>query len=80
MPSSILEQAKKQFAKGNYQQVISLLEPHVTQYVVSGNTKDVLYNASFNKSFPFYLYLGLVYIPAISVVPLIISLVHGKLS
>lgn len=59
MPSSILEQAKKQFAKGNYQQVISLLEPHVTQYVVSGNTKDVLYNASFNKSFPFYLYLGL---------------------
>ena len=59
MPSSILEQAKKQFAKGNYQQVISLLEPHVTQYVVSGDTKDVLYNASFNKSFPFYLYLGL---------------------
>ena len=59
MPSSILEQAKKQFAKGNYQQVISLLEPYVTQYVVSGDTKDVLYNASFNKSFPFYLYLGL---------------------
>ena len=59
MPSSILEQAKKQFAKGNYQQVINLLEPHVTQYVVSGDTKDVLYNASFNKSFPFYLYLGL---------------------
>jgi len=59
MPSSILEQAKKQFAKGNYQQVINLLEPHVTQYVVSSDTKDVLYNASFNKSFPFYLYLGL---------------------
>ena len=59
MPSSILEQAKKQFAKGNYQQVINLLEPHVTQYVVSGDAKDVLYNASFNKSFPFYLYLGL---------------------
>jgi len=59
MPSSILEQAKKQFAKGNYQQVINLLEPHVTQYVVSGDTKDVMYNASFNKSFPFYLYLGL---------------------
>ena len=59
MPSSILEQAKKQFAKGNYQQVINLLEPHVTQYVVSGDTKDVVYNASFNKSFPFYLYLGL---------------------
>ena len=59
MPSSILEQAKKQFAKGNYQQVINLLEPHVTQYVVSGDSKDVVYNASFNKSFPFYLYLGL---------------------
>ena len=59
MPSSILEQAKKQFAKGNYQQVINLLEPHVTQYVVSGDAKDVVYNASFNKSFPFYLYLGL---------------------
>ena len=59
MPSSILEQAKKQFVKGNYQQVINLLEPHVTQYVVSSDTKDVVYNASFNKSFPFYLYLGL---------------------
>ena len=59
MPSSILEQAKKQFAKGNYQQVINLLEPHVTHYIASGDTKDVMYNASFNKSFPFYLYLGL---------------------
>ena len=59
MPLSILEQAKKQFAKGNYQQVINILEPHVTQYVASGDTKDVMYNASFNKSFPFYLYLGL---------------------
>ena len=59
MPSSILEQAKKQFAKGNYQQVINLLEPHVTQYIASNDTKDILYNASFNKSFPFYLYLGL---------------------
>lgn len=59
MPSSILEQAKKQFAKGNYQQVIRLLEPHVTQYITSGDIKDPLYNASFNKSFPFYLYLGL---------------------
>ena len=59
MPSSILEQAKKQFAKGNYQQVINLLEPHVTQYIASSYTKDIMYNASFNKSFPFYLYLGL---------------------
>lgn len=59
MPSSILEQAKKQFAKGNYQQVINLLEPHVTQYIASSDTKDIMYNASFNKSFPFYLYLGL---------------------
>jgi len=59
MAASILEQAKKQFARGNYQQVIRLLEPHVTQYIASGNTKDALYNASFNKSFPFYLYLGL---------------------
>jgi len=59
MPSSILEQAKRQFAKGNYQQVISLLEPYVTQYIASSDTKDPLYNASFNKSFPFYLYLGL---------------------
>ncbi|MGP1431094.1 MAG: tetratricopeptide repeat protein [Treponema sp.] len=59
MASSILEQAKKQFARGNYQQVIQLLQPHVTQYVTSGDSKDSLYNASFNKSFPFYLYLGL---------------------
>lgn len=59
MAASILEQAKKQFARGNYQQVIQLLQPHVTQYVTSGDSKDSLYNASFNKSFPFYLYLGL---------------------
>lgn len=59
MPSSILEQAKKEFAKGHYQHVISLLEPHVTQYISSGDTNDIMYNASFNKSFPFYLYLGL---------------------
>ena len=59
MSSSILEQAKIQFAKGNYQQVIGLLEPHVTQYIASSDTKDPLYNASFNKSFPFYMYLGL---------------------
>lgn len=59
MAASILEQAKKQFAKGNYQQVIQLLQPHVTQYVTSGDAKDSLYNTSFNKSFPFYLYLGL---------------------
>ena len=59
MAASILEQAKKQFVRGNYQQVIQLLEPHVTQYIASGDTKDPLYNASFNKSFPFYLYLGL---------------------
>jgi len=59
MAASILEQAKKQFVRGNYQQVIQLLEPHVTQYIASGDTKDTLYNASFNKSFPFYLYLGL---------------------
>ena len=59
MAASILEQAKKQFVRGNYQQVIQLLEPHVTQYIASGDTKDPLYNASFNKLFPFYLYLGL---------------------
>ena len=67
MAASILEQAKKQFVRGNYQQVIQLLEPHVTQYIASGDTKDTLYNASFNKSFPFYLYL--VYMPEISAAP-----------
>lgn len=61
MAASILEQAKVQFAKGHYRQVIKLLEPHVTQYVaVAGaGLQNTAYNTSFNKSFPFYFYLGL---------------------
>lgn len=58
MPISVLEQAKIQFIKGRYQDVIKILEPNVIQYA-SGNDPLNTYNAAFNKSFPFYLYLGL---------------------
>lgn len=46
MALSLLEQAKKEFAKKNYAEVISLLQPHVLEY------KD---------SFDYYLYLGLAF-------------------
>lgn len=46
MALSILQQAKRKFAKKKYKEVISLLEPHILEY------KD---------SFYFYLYLGLAY-------------------
>ncbi|MGP1593951.1 MAG: tetratricopeptide repeat protein [Treponema sp.] len=59
MPVSILEQAKTLFAKQRYQDVIRLLEPHVIQYAAGTDSRDASYNAAFNKSFPFYLYLGL---------------------
>ncbi len=58
MRLSVLEQAKRKFAKGKYHEVISLLEPNVIQYA-SGDDADHPYNPAFNKSFPFYLYLGL---------------------
>lgn len=46
MALSLLEQAKKYFAKKNYTEVISLLQPHILEY------KD---------SFDYHLYLGLSY-------------------
>lgn len=46
MALSLLEQAKTQFAKKKYSEVISLLQPHVLEY------KD---------SFEYYLYLGLAF-------------------
>ncbi len=58
MRLSVLEQAKRQFAKGRYHEVIQLLEPNILQYS-SGDDTESSYNVAFNKSFPFYLYLGL---------------------
>ncbi len=58
MRLSVLEQAKRHFVKGRYHEVITLLEPNVIQYA-PGYDPDSSYNAAFNKSFPFYLYLGL---------------------